>query len=266
MGLNWIARRSICFLRLIAIPLFLWSCEEKIEVALKSENSKIVIESYITNSQNPIIVKLSKSQEFFNQSAFVPIESASVQIETQSITDQLSDDGGGYYISKRMEGMPGKDYTLIVATDGRQFGATVQVPYNVPIDTVYFQPGVFEKDSLNAIIGFRDPPNTENYYRIKIYCNRKVAINDYFLITDAFSDGAEMVVPIYYRYFAPGDTIAVELLNLERNTWKYFKGLRESIQQGINSQAPGNPPSNLSNGALGIFGAYSSTTWLGIVP
>jgi hypothetical protein len=85
-------------------------------------------------------------------------------------------------------------------------------------------------------------------------------------MTDAFSDGKKIVAPIYYRYFAPKDTVFVQLLNLERNTWKYFKGLSEAIQQGVNSQAPGNPSTNLSGGALGIFGAYGLSSYQTIVP
>jgi hypothetical protein len=91
-------------------------------------------------------------------------------------------------------------------------------------------------------------------------------VNDYFLMTDAFSDGEKMVAPIYYRNFAPGDSVIVELLNLDRSTWRYFKGISESILQGVNSQAPGNPPSNITGGAWGIFGAWNSSSYRIIVP
>ena len=260
--------RRICgCLKMVLPVLFLLSsCEEVIKVDLINETPKVVIESYITNIEGPVFVKISKSQAFFNQSNFTAVKNATVQLEYLIKKEKLIEKGGGYYVTSRVSGIAGKTYTLNVTTNSQTFGATVQIPNSVPIDTVYFKPGLFHNDSLNIFVEFKDPAITENYYRIKIFRNRRYAVNDYFLITDAFSDGEKIVAPIYYRYFAPKDTVFVELLNLERNTWRYFKGVSESIQQGVNSQAPGNPPSNFSGGALGIFGAWGTSSYQIIVP
>ncbi len=254
------------FISMLPVLLVVWSCEEVIEVNLINENPKVVIESFITNIDNPFVVKITKSQGFFNQSNFSTVKNATVQLQYLSVKEKLVDKGGGYYISSKAKGIPGRSYTLGITTDGETFSATVELPKPVPIDTVYFQQGIFHGDSLNVFIGFHDPAGTENYYRIRLYRNRRYAVNDYFLMTDAFSDGEKIVAPIYYRYFAPGDTVIAELLNLERCTWKYFKGMNESIQQGVNSQAPGNPTSNFTGGALGIFGAWGSSSYRVIVP
>lgn len=266
MDLHRISMQLNKSLTILLILVVFSSCEEVIEVNLKNESPKVVIESFITNIDNPIIVKITKSQGFFNQSNFSTVTNASVQLEYLSVKENFIEKTGGYYISPRSKGIPGREYTLRVTTSGETFAATVELPNPVPIDSVYFQPGLFRNDSLNIFVVFRDPAVTENYYRIRLYRNRRYAVNDYFLMTDAFSDGGKMVAPIYYRSFAPGDSVVVELLNLERCTWKYFKGMSESIQQGVNSQAPGNPPTNFTGGALGIFGAWGSSSYRVIVP
>jgi len=268
---NILARNRIqfhikIFLPIFAVLLLLLSCEELINVNLKNESSIVVIESFITSADNPVMVKITKSQDFFNQSDFSTVKNASVQLVCSSVKETLIEKGGGYYFSSKTKGIQGKTYSLNITTEGKTFGASVVLPKAVPIDTIYFQPGIFQSDSLNIFVGFHDPAVTENYYRIRLYRNRRYAINDYFLMTDAFSDGERIVAPIYYRYFAPGDTVVIELLNLERCTWKYFKGLSESIQQGVNSQAPGNPPTNFTGGALGIFGAWGLSSCRIIVP
>lgn len=237
------------------------SCEEIITVDLDREQPKVVIESFITTSEMPVLVKLSKSQAFFNQGDFEPVKNAVVQIDHSSGHEQLVEKGGGYYVAQKTRGIAGRAYSLDIKTNGATFHASVTVPPAVPIDTVYFQRGLFNKDSLNLVVGFRDPVGIENYYRIKLFRNGRYAVNDYYLLTDNFSDGEKIIAPVYYRYFAPGDTVVVELLNLERNTWRYFKGLSESVRQGINSQAPGNPPSNITGGALGIFGAWGYSSF-----
>ena len=257
-------RISILFKKsifILPVLLIFCSCEEIITVDLNNEHPKVVIESFITNTDYPIVVKITKSQAYFNQSEFTPVKKATVQLEYLSVKEKLIDKGNGNYVSTRTKWVVGRAYTLNISTEGETFGATVVVPPSVPIDTVYFQPGLFQNDSLNIVVEFRDPANMENYYRIKLYRNGRYAVNDYYLLSDAFSDGEKMVAPVYYRNFAPGDTVVVELLNLERSTWRYFKGLSESIQQGINSQAPGNPPSNFSGGALGILGAWGLSTY-----
>ena len=266
MTLNWGTTHLIKFSFLLFMPVLLWSCEEKIEVNLNNDTPKVVIESYITNSENPIVVKITKSQGFFNQSSFTPVLKASVQLESLPVKETLFGEGGGYYVSSRMQVIAGRSYNLKIVTGGASFGATVSLRNNVPIDTIYFKPGFFRNDSLNVFVEFRDPPKSENFYRIKVYYNGRYAVNEYFLLTDVFSNGEKIIAPIYSHNFAPGDTVAVELLNLERNTWRYFKGLSESIQQGVNSQAPGNPPTNFTGGALGIFGAWNSSVRRVIIP
>ncbi len=243
------------------IFVVLLSCEELIDVNLNNVIPKVVIESLITNSDNLFMVKISKSQSFFNQSNFTEVKSAVVQLEYLAIKEKLIEKKGGYYVASRTKRVAGTVYTLNITTAGEVFKATVELPQSVPIDTVYFKQGIFRNDSLNIIVEFQDQALKGNYYRIKLYRNGRYAVNDYYLITDTFLDGEKIVAPIYYRYFVPGDTVIVELLNLERNTWRYYKGISETIQQGVNSQAPGNPPSNFSGGALGIFGAggYSSS-------
>jgi hypothetical protein len=242
------------------------SCEEVIDVKLRSDGQKIVIESFITNVDNPFVVKITKSQDFYDQSNFTTVNHATVQLECLSIKENLIEKGDGYFVSSKTKGIPGRSYKLDITSEGEAYCATVTLPKPVAIDTIYFQKGLFQNDSLNIVVGFRDPAETENYYRIRLYRNRMYSVNDYFLMTDAFSNGEKIFAPILYRYFAPGDTVIVELLNLEKSTWKYFKGMSESIMQGVNSQAPGNPTSNFSGGALGIFGAWGSSASRIIVP
>jgi len=266
MAWHWIFTSFRKLLPLLSVIVVCGACEEVIDVNLKNGSSKVVIESYVTNVDEPFVVKITKSQDFFDQSNFSTVKNATVQFEYLTVKETLTEKGGGYYVSSMTKGIPGRTYTLKITTDDETFDATVELPNSVPIDTVYFQPGLFKSDSLNIFVGFHDPAVTENYYRIKLYRNYRYAVNDYFLMTDALTDGEKIVAPIYYRYFAPGDTVVVELLNLERCTWKYFKGLSEAIQQGVNSQAPGNPPTNFTGGALGVFGAWGTSSYQIIVP
>ena len=65
-------------LLLLVIVPNLWSCEEEIDVNLKSAVPNFVIEGYITNCENPLLARISKSQDYFDQSYDVPVGNANV--------------------------------------------------------------------------------------------------------------------------------------------------------------------------------------------
>ena len=89
---------------------------------LNNDTPKVVIESYITNSENPIVVKITKSQGFFNQSSFTPVLKASVQLESLPVKETLFGEGGGYYVSSRMQVIAGRSYNLKIVTGGAVAG------------------------------------------------------------------------------------------------------------------------------------------------
>ncbi len=255
------------FLITVLISSLLCSCEQVINVTLQDQQPMLVIEGYITQGSGPYTVKLSESQAYFNQSGFKGIENALVQIDNSLVKETLQDKGSGVYTSGReLKGLPYYSYKLNVTALGKSYSASVILPPPVKIDTVYFAPGIIKKDSLNAFIEFVDAFADENYYRIKLFRNGKAPSDEYFLITDTGADGQHLLVPFYYRNFAPGDTLLVEIDNLDRSTWLYFKGLSEIVWSGFNAQAPGNPPSNISGGALGYFGAWGVSRYTSIIP
>lgn len=248
------------------IAFTVYSCEQIVVIKLQEDQPKIVIESFISNGRGPFNVKISRSQSYFNQKEFEGITKAVVKISNPQVIETLVDRGSGHYSTSRIRGTPGIKYTLDVEVEGKNYNSAVVIPPPVLIDTVYFAKGLLHNDSLAAFVEFKDPAGFENFYRIKIYRNRYYAINDYYLINDNFTDGERLLAPIYRCNFAPGDTVDLELYNLEKSTWRYFKAVSEIIDQGVNLQAPGNPPSNISGGALGNFSAWGKSSLRVIVP
>ena len=80
------------------------------------------------------------------------------------------------------------------------------------------------------------------------------------MYTDKLTNGNEMEERIRAgRNVAVGDTITVELLSIDRATYDYFNTLRDvlSSDRSPTSLSPTNPNTNLSNGSLGYFSAYT---------
>ncbi len=249
-------------LLLIVFVLLVISCEQVIKVSLRNEQPNVVIEGYITDGNGPFTIMLSESQNYYDQSPFKGIENAQVRIGNSVATENLTDQGSGIYnTGSRFRGVAGNSYNLNVDISGKTFNASVVLPPPVPIDTAYFLPNIFQPDSFNVYIEFNDPFLEENYYRLKIFRNGFYDPKDYILVSDAAGDGQRLLVQFSEREFARGDNITIEMDNVEHNTWLYFKGVSEIISNGFNAQSPGNPPSNISGGALGYFGAWGTARY-----
>ena len=55
---------------------------------------------------------------------------------------------------------------------------------------------------------------------------------------------------------ADGDTLHLELLTVDRNSWQYYRALQTLLSAGGTAT---NPISNIRGGALGVFVAASIT-------
>jgi len=60
----------------------------------------------------------------------------------------------------------------------------------------------------------------------------------------------------------PGDTITVELLTIDKAAYDYYSILRDilSSDRSATSLSPANPNTNLTNGPLGYFAAFTVDT------
>ena len=90
-------------------------------------------------------------------------------------------------------------------------------------------------------------------------------LTTFFLMLSALSSAAlasTLYVPDDYLTIqgaiaaaVPGDTVVVELQTLDRATYDYYRTLFPILDGGLGTPNPANPESNLSNDALGYFGA-----------
>ena len=87
--------------------------------------------------------------------------------------------------------------------------------------------------------------------------------NDFILRDDKIFDGNNVQIPLPIKTFQINDTVTVELLSLNKDTYDYYNTLIEgsSGPGGIMSgSTPANPVSNISNGAMGYFGVYTNSS------
>ena len=249
---------------IFAIMIFA-SCEDVIDIELNTTEPKLVVEGAI-NDNEQCTIKLSKTGDYFNPSIYPAVSEAVITItENNKDAIVLTETESGIYTAD-LQGVENTSYTLSIVSEGKEYTANVTIPYKVSIDSLSFIPSPpsprFD-EGLMVNCHFHEPEEFTNYYRLKAYKKGDTmeAKGTMFVFTDDMFSGNNVVMPWSFEVFQPFDTIVVELQTLDKSTYDYLNTLSgiagSSGKPPIATSTPANPETNLSNEALGYFGAYT---------
>jgi len=257
---------------LILIPAFIsYNCQKVVSIDLNAASPKLVIDANVTDQSGPYNVILSRSGDYFEPSlTFPPVSNALIIISDDlGRVDTLKESPtAGIYKSSTLTGQPGRTYLLNVNADGNNYSAISHMPNKVLIDSIFYikRPNNrFGEPGYDIYVMFKDPPELGNYYRLNVHAGYLVPSDSvdgrrYRLYSDKLTNGDEMEERVRTRSLVvPGDTITIDLLSIDKSAYDYFNTLRDILTSdgAATSLAPANPNTNLSNGALGYFSAYT---------
>jgi len=241
-------------------------CQKVINVDLNEAAPRIVIEGVINDRRGPYTVMISKSGSYFNQPVLPPVSGAVVIITDSSGTiDTLKEVNPGVYLTSKTRGIPGRTYNLKVISESQEYSGTSTMFSHVNIDSLT----LVKEESQHFIFGgnnqndthleihcfFRDP-DEKNFYRMRVFKNDSINTENYRLFDDQYTNGEEIELRVARATF--GDRFRIELLSLDKQTYEYYRTLEDLLfSNPVFGSTPANPENNLSNGALGYFGAYA---------
>jgi len=231
------------------------SCEKVIDLNLKTSSSQIVIQGTIYDQPGPYKITISKSVGFDEPSIYPAVSGAIVTIsDNTGISDSLTEDSAGVYVTSKLEGIPGRTYTLKVETDGQTYTASSTMYPAVEIDSIFIKNKFGKSTSINLL--FKDPVDTLNYYRLVDFINDKKQPS-IMASSDLGFDGKIMTGRVFYseKDLKSGDTLTFWLESIDKGVYDYFR--TASSSGGGQEASPANPVSNISNNALGFFSACS---------
>jgi hypothetical protein len=241
--------------------IFLSSCEKVIDLELKDSEPVVVIYGDINDQTDNQYVRISRTYSFTEPNKFNAVTGARVIVTTQAgSVINYSEITPGVYQSPKFRGRTGVSYTLDVTVDGKKFTAVSTMPQKVILDSLNFREvSFFGKNSLHLVANFLDPKDIQNQYRYVLSVKSKV-VED-VVSEDRFNDGNTVANTIYHELndLEPGDDIELDLQCIDRNVYRYYYAFGQNLGEGGPPVAPANPPSNISNGALGIFSVHTSS-------
>ena len=259
---------SVIILTLMSFAVFS-RCQKVINVDLNVAAPRIVIEGVVNDRRGPYSVIISRSGSYFNQPVLQTVSGATVIIsDNAGTTDSLKETEPGIYLTSLLRGYPGRTYTLTVISDDQVYSGSSTILSHVNIDsltlvkslTQRFDFGGGNNKETNADIHcfFKDPQE-KNFYRVKVYKNDSINTESYRLYDDQYTNGEETELRVVNA--EAGATYRIELMSIDKPTYGYYRTLEELLfTNPFFGSTPANPNTNLSNGALGYFGAYATSS------
>ncbi|MGB8491968.1 MAG: DUF4249 domain-containing protein [Bacteroidales bacterium] len=260
----------------------LTACQKVINFDLNSPSPQLVVEANLSDQLMAGIVILSQTVNFNEITQIPPVTGAVVEISdsTSGINEILHEASEGVYVTGHLKGIPGHRYRMKIEVNGQEYNAVSEMPYPVGIQSLEIiselhypslAGGTDDEPTLHYRVKFEiaDPAEYANYYRFVIYHKNRI-ISSHRVFSDQFHNG-KIIADDFLLHdsdsFDPGDTIRIELLNIDKNTYNFFRTLRDGAG-GLSflSASPSNPVSNISNEGLGYFSASSVKEGYVVVP
>ncbi|HIP36204.1 MAG TPA: DUF4249 domain-containing protein [Crocinitomix sp.] len=262
------------YLYTITFVLSIVSCEKVIELPLNEADQKIVIEAPLSNLDSNYIL-ISKTGSVYENSIFDKVSGAIVTVTDKNntvYTFQESIIGSGKYVDTTFRVEENNIYKLKVIAEGQTFTSECITQTLTPLNYIF--PITVETplstpenpDSVKLMFfSFTDNASETNYYRFKVYKNGKYT-KELYLGDDKLINGEVFEQPFYGDTFDSGDSVLVQMLNIDKANYAYFYSLANTQSDSPFSATPANPVTNINGGALGYFGSYLIDEKFVVVP
>jgi Domain of unknown function (DUF4249) len=254
---------------LLAVATLAVACTEIIDIDTKKSEPQLVVEANIALDSYAEVL-LSKSIQLNAPNAFERLTNAEVRItDSEGKTERLQfDKETQKYYGASIKGIVGRGYQLTVKAEGLTVRSESKIPTQVPIKSLQVINSVYpgggkaaantKADFYEILLTYTDPAQQENFYRVKLYVNKK-ALGGNYVYNDVFNDGLEneLNVVIFNEDIKNGDKLMVEFQCIDKAVYAYYSSIYNS-GFGPPSSSPANPITNLDGSLLGYFSAFTS--------
>ncbi|MEX0981805.1 MAG: DUF4249 family protein [Bacteroidales bacterium] len=273
-----IYRKKILLL-LFILPVFV-SCTEIIEIELDSTYSRLVVSGTVTTDSIRHKVKLTTTTDYFYNEPPPAVENATVSIsfdDTIVFLEESVNQPGVHLFPDAFRGVEGTTYYLEIRDvdidkDGisELYEAETTMPDIAMADSIRLQKFITPFFSGYQVALWSPEPTGLHYYNYKllrngILINRR--LSDYTVQTDEFINNNYISgIPVGFlndedenEVVNPGDEVTLEINSLTEDYYSFIVDAQSEIfgNNPLFSGPPANVHSNISNGAVGIFTAYS---------
>lgn len=258
-------------LYIAGLAILFTACEQIIELDYKENESLVTIEANITTDPGPYFVKITKSIALQDSGPYPTVDNAEVTLtDDAGHSETLVPMGNGVYATQTITGVEGTTYTLTVNAENQLFTAQSTIPKRVPFDGIHVdEVSVTGEIEYNLIPKYLDPIEIGNKYQFIMTVNDTL-VSQHLVQNDDIENGLENSRYLQYNdedlKLKPGDKVSLRMQCIDAGVSSYFTALALMGDSGPGGgTTPNNPPTNFSNGALGVFSAHTQETRVVII-
>lgn len=266
---------------LIALGILGSSCSERIEIELDSTYARLVVEGAISSDPVKHYVNLSITSDYFSNRPAPAVMDALVELSFGEKTIQMienEEQAGLYETPYAFPGVIGTTYRLDISQvdvnqDGveEHYHASSTMPGGPELlfTELKYYPAPFASGHT-LFMHASHPPEVNDWFGFKLIKNSDLltdSLYKYSVLSDEiFDSGYFSGLPVGFlsdddprEAIYPADTITLELNCIEEAYYNFVTEAQLEIAgyYPLFSGPPSNVVSNIDNGALGIFTAYS---------
>ena len=255
------------------------SCTKRVDIPLKQGDVKLVVEGYLFDSDSISWVRLTQTSNYFSNQAPPPVSGAIISVTGKSGQWSLTESGRqpGYYFLRdtTFRLMPYDTFRLKIKLKKPVGGytnyesQTAVPPLRLHIDSLGIE---FAPDFKKWMVRYygQDLPGSD-YYLFNSSVNGKIVTDSILqkvVRQDAFFDGryvsGAVVQILNENVMKPGDYYTLMASNITKEYYEYLTALQEEVEDKnpLFSGPPANVPGNISNGAMGFFTSYFTTSYV----
>jgi hypothetical protein len=273
---NWLYKTAL----ILTIVMASVSCVEIIDIELDSTYTRLVVYGTVTTDSLHHQVKLTTTSDYFFNEAPPPVTGADVTITFEDTTVQMLESEftpGIYQPNQAFRGRKGVVYNLDITNvdideDGNYeiYSATAKMPEIAKADSITLQRFITPFFSGNQVALWSPDPPERNFYNYKLLINGNLLnrrLSEYTVQPDDFfNDNYVRGLPVGFlnddeenELVLPGDTVTLEINSISEQYYNFIVEAQSEIfgNNPLFSGPPANVSSNIENGAVGIFTAYS---------
>ncbi|MFY0653356.1 MAG: DUF4249 domain-containing protein [Cyclobacteriaceae bacterium] len=258
------------------------SCDDEIFPELPADQEVLVVDAWLIHQPGEQIIRLTRSQSYFDNSTPVGVSGATVIVSDGSndfIFTETANSGHYAYTPPNNSsfGTIGNEYTLTILSNGEEYISTTRLNPIPLIDSVTFryeEENAFFEESYWAEFWSRDLAGEGNTYWIKSYkngelLNKPAEINiaydagfskgggiDNLIFIPPIRDGInpfdEDEDGMFISPFSDGDDVYVEIHSISEDAFTFLTNVRiQTDRPGgfaeLFAQPLANVPTNISN-------------------
>ena len=269
------------FILLIFALVLAAGCTERVDIELDSTYARLAVEGFVNTDSIRHHVLLSITSDYFSNESSPRVSDAFVELSFNGESMQLLENDtipGLYESPYAFRGSIGTTYKLDISRvdvnqDGEEehYHASSTMPGGAELEYIELKYYPSAAGSGYAVFMYAShPPEQRDWFGFKLIKNNVLltrTLSEYGTLSDdIFDSGYFPGLPVGYlsddnpeEAVHPGDTVTFELNCIDEAYYNFVSGAQLEIigYNPLFSGPSANVTSNLSNGAFGIFAAYS---------